>query len=1197
VLKPHATMADNTPSKKTSESPDGGDDAALRKPTASPPANFDFRSTINVSEVKPEEYTRKDSLDPPTTKEKHGHVRGVSWDAQIADNEKMPKLAGRPEIIQPQISDASNSPKPGQPTRNTSLLPPRPPPMMKMPSRRAPSRAHLTVGTSTRKIDLGPVNMGTLETEAEELLMELEAETNLIRQIDDDGARIDPASNLLAGVNDDELKHDFSLDSKSPGSPRSPTSPNRARATSRDVHTPVPTKHELPMAAHRRQMTVEETLFGLTAALSAVHHAEEKKSSDVGTDEQMMAGHRRTETGASTDRMERAANLFFRKMGGRHINVPIDEAKTPDAANGDQTHTHTASTATPATSKWAKLRENVIQNEIAQRKKSDDHSNKDPMCIEEVDADIEAGEGSESGGIAKNGTDEPTDDDVQYGSSGHGQDSSNQSKKEKRKKNKLNPFRHLPYADKIKKDWDKFGEFLRPRKTTISQYARYVILYIWGPALGVAAILFHLFDNPPTGKGEEADASQASASWWIIFVCIREVFIVCLAKMMQLLLIDYFALNTQASLRLCGPLVTLLLVQSKGWPFMVLFWGLFNFALVTGTYPFSNHWLYWQDLWGLFNNDNPSGEVTNSHQFYVLCAVAVGVGLSVSLKRLLVSVLLGRQTFANYSQQLAKLMTKMLQISEVAGLAKEIEKQYMYDLKFGSSTRAQERNMSNDNLQGLVAAADAEDLGEDVSVLDNTLKSGVGLGDEDNERVVDTDDIDPYTGKLNYSQRARIRDLLGQWEEPPRGPRTIDNISISSVLHFRRALAHMDTDYPFSAAFGLANTRDDCVLSAQAVYERLLLKQDLINDGHLQFDTIAVLAVGRYGDLDNEKLKGYIRAFRPGRDGEISMVEFVKSVDAVYKELRMLKASVVSSSKIDQALEKIFNIAFYVLLAAVILSQTGFDVLALFISLSSVVLAFAFMIGSASAKYFEGLLLILVQRPYGIGDRINVSNTESEANMAGSQGWIVENVTLFTTTVFLAGTSERATISNGSLAKSRIINGARSPKPVCYVAMKFGIETPYKKVEVFKNAVEKFVKNRPREWLGLTGFRCARIEADHGFIEYTIVLQHRESWQNIVPVLNSKHTVHCFCLELAKKLDMRYKSPALPVDLRMVGAKPPQFDLKYAQGSSMVGDSSESQPATPSRKKDSDMDLTTSPHSVGDNSTDLDEIAAMFEGK
>jgi hypothetical protein len=654
-------MADNVhdkSSKNTGEPPAGRNDASSTKPTPPPPPPppkvkssipepFDFRNTINVSEVKPEEYARKDSIDmPTTTKEKHGHERGVSWDVQVTDNKKMPNLPAKPDIAQPQLSDVSSSSKSAEPTRTSNLLPPRPP-MMKMMSKRSSGR-NLTVGTSSRQIDLGPVNMGTLENEAEELLMELEAETNLIRQLDDDDARIDPTSNFLQGVDDAELKHDFSLDMKPPASPRSPNSPNRRRTMSRDVHPPAPPKQETKMASHRRQLTVEETLFGLTAALSAVHHAEEKKSADHVPDEQKIDSHRRTETGVSTDRMEQAANLFFRKLGGRQSNdVPIDEVNMPgtndtETANGPQIQTQTTTTTTtPATSKWAKLRDSVVtDDEFAQRKKTDDYSNNDPKSIEEEDADLEEGGPSVFDDGDHKGTAESSDNDGKNSSDGNNQESS-----KRRKKKKPNPFMSLPYADRIKKDWDKFGEFLRPRKTTISQYARFILFYIWGPALGVAAILFHLFDNAPTGKGEDADNSQASASWWIIFVCIREVFIVCMAKVMQLLLIDYFALNTQASLRLCGPLVTLLLVQSKGWPFMVLFWGLLNFALVTGTYPFSSHWLYWQDWWGLFNADNPSGAVTASHQFYVLCAVAVGVGISVSLKRLLVSVLLGRQTF------------------------------------------------------------------------------------------------------------------------------------------------------------------------------------------------------------------------------------------------------------------------------------------------------------------------------------------------------------------------------------------------------------------------------------------------------------------------------------------------------------------------------------------------------------------------
>jgi hypothetical protein len=92
---------------------------------------------------------------------------------------------------------------------------------------------------------------------------------------------------------------------------------------------------------------------------------------------------------------------------------------------------------------------------------------------------------------------------------------------------------------------------------------------------------------------------------------------------------------------------------------------------------------------------------------------------------------------------------------------------------------------------------------------------------------------------------------------------------------------------------------------------------------------------------------------------------------------------------------------------------------------------------------------------------------------------------------------------------------------------------PYEKVQLFKRAVETFVKDRPREWLSLAGFRATRVEQDQGFIEYVIVLMHRESWQNIGPILNSTADVSSFCLELSKKLGMRYTAPPLPVNLSM----------------------------------------------------------------
>ena len=118
-------------------------------------------------------------------------------------------------------------------------------------------------------------------------------------------------------------------------------------------------------------------------------------------------------------------------------------------------------------------------------------------------------------------------------------------------------------------------------------------------------------------------------------------------------------------------------------------------------------------------------------------------------------------------------MNKMLHISEVSVLANEIEQRYWQESEqpgYLSDLVPQKRNLSTENFQSLMATADTEDdVGEDI-----TLRSGTAAElDDQNERIVDAEDVDPYTGKLSYSQRARIRELLGQWEEPPRGPALI----------------------------------------------------------------------------------------------------------------------------------------------------------------------------------------------------------------------------------------------------------------------------------------------------------------------------------------------------------------------------------------------------------------------------------------
>lgn len=148
------------------------------------------------------------------------------------------------------------------------------------------------------------------------------------------------------------------------------------------------------------------------------------------------------------------------------------------------------------------------------------------------------------------------------------------------------------------------------------------------------------------------------------------------------------------------------------------------------------------------------------------------------------------------------------------------------------------------------------------------------------------------------------------------------NISISSVLKFRNAITFIRNDYPFSYGFGLADSREACIDSAQDVYNRLLLSS-IQDERMLQFETLALCALHENGTIDQAKAKDLIRVFRPDRNGCLSILDFVKSVDSVYKEFRLLQASIENSSQIDRAFENIVNVIFYTVVVTIVMSQLG----------------------------------------------------------------------------------------------------------------------------------------------------------------------------------------------------------------------------------------------------------------------------------
>ena len=127
------------------------------------------------------------------------------------------------------------------------------------------------------------------------------------------------------------------------------------------------------------------------------------------------------------------------------------------------------------------------------------------------------------------------------------------------------------------------------------------------------------------------------------------------------------------------------------------------------------------------------------------------------------------------------------------------------------------------------------------------------------------------------------------------------------------------------------------------------------------------------GNFDERKAKGLVRLFRPDKFDELSLLAFVQSCDGVYKKLRYLRASVGNSTLIDYVLENIFNAFFYFFLALTIMAVLELNPWTLLVSLSTIMVSFAFAVGPSAAKLIEGMMMIAIRRPFDLGDRISVS--------------------------------------------------------------------------------------------------------------------------------------------------------------------------------------------------------------------------------
>jgi len=102
----------------------------------------------------------------------------------------------------------------------------------------------------------------------------------------------------------------------------------------------------------------------------------------------------------------------------------------------------------------------------------------------------------------------------------------------------------------------------------------------------------------------------------------------------------------------------------------------------------------------------------------------------------------------------------------------------------------------------------------------------------------------------------------------------------------------------------------------------------------------------------------------------------------------------------------------------------------------------------------------------------------------------------------------------------------------------------------------------------------------------------RESWQNVIPILSSKAEVASFCLELSKKMGMRYKSPPLPVNLTITRTDLVDFTPYQAPAPAPP---TFAPPRTPQSAQVAPSVASGSGYNMKHLTSEMDSFAAMFD--
>lgn len=115
------------------------------------------------------------------------------------------------------------------------------------------------------------------------------------------------------------------------------------------------------------------------------------------------------------------------------------------------------------------------------------------------------------------------------------------------------------------------------------------------------------------------------------------------ARLTEYILIDLLTMSSTIVVQFLGPWVTILFLQSKGWPFVLGCWGIYAMLLLHGDNKFQTHWLYWTGI-PIYSEANSGSYILTSTVYLRVLIGMLLAGVATALKRTILTLYFGRKS-------------------------------------------------------------------------------------------------------------------------------------------------------------------------------------------------------------------------------------------------------------------------------------------------------------------------------------------------------------------------------------------------------------------------------------------------------------------------------------------------------------------------------------------------------------------------